>query len=278
VQRLVLQAGQQLVLIGSPPVRRWSDCIRAPSIVGKGVRPRLHLGPKDPRMPRHASHLLAAVVVLSGLFVLTPLVLTPVAHADQPDGYGPSHPFDDALKPDDGPMEPMRSKAKIIRTRHGYRFTAGQQNTHLRLSTSEGKLRFRDTRSPAWKSLPKMCSRKRVSRGISASCRIPDQRRVLLEVHPRLGDDVVDGRGLSAMFEMAVLGDQGRDVMFGGKGKDFLNGAQHHDRASGGGGKDWIRGGDARDRLRGGEASDWIVGMSGRDNILGGGGKDRVFQ
>lgn len=228
-------------------------------------------------MSRSAPRLLTAALV-AALTALSPLVPAAPVHADQPAGYGPTHPFDDALKPDDGPVEPMRSKAKIIRTKYGYRFTAAQQNTHLRLSVVDGALRFRDPRTPAWKSLPSACSRQQVDRGVSATCRIPDQRRVLLEVHPRLGNDTVDGRGLPATFEMAVLGDQGRDTMFGGRGKDFLNGAQHRDRAVGGGGKDWIRGGSGGDRLYGGDASDWIVGMSGADRISGGAGEDRVFR
>ena len=229
-------------------------------------------------MSRRARRLAA---VATALFVspLALVALSTSAGAGQPPGYGPSDPFDDSLQPDDGPMEPMRDKAKVVRTQYGYRFTAAQQDTHLSMSVTDGRLRFRDTNTPRWKSLPRACSNQRVSPGVAATCRIPAaDDHVLLEVHPRLGDDYVDGRGLPATFEMAVLGDAGRDVMFGGRGKDFLNGAQEGDRASGGGGKDWIRGGSARDRLRGGAASDWIVGMKGRDVIIGGGGRDRTFQ
>lgn len=232
-------------------------------------------------MPR-AARRLALALVAAMLTCLLPAGLTTTAVAGQPDGYGPSDPFDDALKPDDGPVEPMRSKAKIIRTQYGYRFTAAQQNTRLRITVGNGRLRFRDTRTPAWKSLPRMCSNRRVNPGVLATCRIPGSTSAsdptLLEVHPRLGNDRVDGRGLPATFEMAVLGDAGRDTMFGGRGKDYLNGAMARDRAVGGAGKDWIRGGEKRDRLYGGKASDWIVGMKGRDLIVGGAGRDRTFQ
>ncbi len=233
-------------------------------------------------MLRPVARLAAAIVAALVLSMIPVLALSTTATADQPPGYGPSDPFDDALKPDDGPMEPMRNKAKIVRTKHGYRFTAAQQNTHLRLTLTNGRLRFRDTATRRWKSLPKVCTRKRVSPGVVATCRVPrntsKSNPTLIEVHPRLGNDFVDGRGLPARFQMAVLGDAGRDVMFGGRGKDYFTGAMGRDRVSGGGGKDWIRGGSERDRLRGGAASDWIVGMSGRDKIVGGKGRDRLFQ
>lgn len=230
------------------------------------------------RAPRPAAAL-AAALLLASAPALSPL---PAAVAGQPEGYGPSDPFDDALKKDDGPVEPMRSKAKIIRTRYGYRFTAAQQDTDLRITIGEGRLRFRDTGTPRWKSLPRSCTRLQVSPGVGASCRLPaghgPDDATLVEVHPRLGNDTVDGRGLPASVELAVLGDAGRDTLFGGRGNDYLNGAMGRDRASGGGGRDWIRGGSERDRLRGGRASDWIVGMSGRDVIIGGPGRDRTFQ
>lgn len=233
-------------------------------------------------MPRPLGRLAAAVVSVLAASTLSFVAPSPAAHADQPDGYGPSDPFDDALLPDDGPVEPMRNKAKLVRTKYGYRFTAAQQNTRLRIKVVNGRLRFRDSHTPRWKSVPRACNRQRVRRGVAASCRIPgDTSRgnpTLIEVHPRLGNDYVDGRGLPATFEMAVLGDAGRDVLFGGRGNDYLNGAQNRDRASGGGGKDWIRGGNSRDRLWGGAASDWIVGMKGRDMIKGGSGRDRIFQ
>ncbi len=221
---------------------------------------------------------LAAACVALALSVAALVAPAPSAYADQPRGYGPVDPFDDSLKADDGPMAPMRNKAKIIRTRYGYRFTAAQQNTHLRISVVEGRLQLRDTHTPRWKSLPGSCTHRRVSPGVEASCRIPaDDEHVLLEVHPRLGNDLVDGRGLPATFEMAVLGDQGRDTVFGGRGRDYVTGAQDSDRIRGGAGRDWIRGGDSRDRIWGDADSDWIVGMSGRDRIRGGGGRDHTF-
>jgi len=233
-------------------------------------------------MPRPVRRLVTAVVTALAVSPISLVAMSTSTMADQPRGYGPSDPFDDSIMPDDGPQPSVRHQAKIVRTAYGYRLIAAEQNSHLRVKVMNGRLRFRDTRVGSWKSLPPMCNRVRVSPGVAASCRIPDSTSAanptLLEIRPRLGNDYVDGRGLPATFEMAVLADAGRDTLFGGRGNDYLGGATDNDRSYGGAGRDWIRGGDGRDRLRGGADSDWIHGLSGRDSIDGGPGKDRTFQ
>ncbi len=233
-------------------------------------------------MLRHALRLVTTTVAVLAVSTTSLVALSTTATADQPPGYGPSDPFDDSIMPDDGPQESVRHQAKIARTRYGYRLIAAEQNSHLRVTLTNGRLRFRDTRVASWKSLPNACSRLRVNPGVGASCRVPDgtsaANPTLLEVRPRLGNDYVDGRGLPATFQMAVLADAGRDTLFGGRGKDYLGGATDNDRSNGGPGKDWIRGGSGRDRLFGGADSDWINGLSGRDMIRGGSGQDRTFQ
>ena len=226
--------------------------------------------------------------VLCGLAaaLATTLALTtvaPTATADQPEGYGPTHPFDDSIMPDDGPQPKVTGhQALILRTTHGYRFISGAQGARLRITVAGDRLRFRDTGLWSWKSLPDSCTKVRVSRGKAASCAIPDgasiEAPVLLEIRPRLGNDRVDGRGLPARFQMAVLADAGRDTLFGGRGHDYLGGATDNDRSYGGAGNDWIRGGDGRDRLYGGKHADWINGLSGRDRIRGGAGTDHTAQ
>jgi serralysin len=223
-----------------------------------------------------------AVAALSAI-LLSSVAVSPPATADQPDGYGPSDPFDDSIMPDDGPQPKVTGhEALILRTAYGYRFISGAQDAQLRVKVVNGRLRFRDPGVRSWKSVPGSCKRLRVSPGSAASCRIPDDAStdspLLLEIRPRLGNDRVDGRGLPARFDMAVLADAGRDTLFGGRGNDYLGGATDGDRSYGGAGKDWIRGGDGRDRLRGGLNGDWIVGMAGRDSLKGGAGKDRVFK
>lgn len=232
---------------------------------------------------RRVACAIGAALVASTTWLAAPTSAAPPGHPEtQPDGYGPSNPFDDAIKPDDGPQESVRHQAKVIRTAYGYRYLAAEQDTHLRLKVVDGRLRFRDTHVASWKSLPRTCRRQRVSPGISASCRIPDSASLadplLIDVQPRLGDDYVDGRGLPAKFEMAVLCDGGNDTVFGGRGNDYLGGAMDRDRLSGGRGKDWIRGGDGRDRIWGGRHDDWLQGLAGRDVIRGGGGDDHVAQ
>jgi serralysin len=231
---------------------------------------------------RQASGLTAAVAA-AALTVLPMVGLTTAvrADADQPAGYGPSDPFDDALMGDDGPVEPMKSQAKITRTRYGYRITAGQQNSHMTIRAVGRRLRIADTGTRQWKSLARACAAVRVRVGVAATCRVPASTRranpTLLEVHPRLGNDYINGRSLPAVFEMAVLADAGRDIVYAGSGDDFINAAQNADRVRGGGGNEWMRGGKAGDVMRGNSGRDYMVGQYGRDVIRGGSGTDRIF-
>jgi hypothetical protein len=226
----------------------------------------------------------AAAVAAAALTVLPVVALTTAtrAEADQPAGYGPSDPFDDALMGDTGPVEPMKDQAKIKRTRYGYRITAGQQSSHMTIKVVNRRLRIADTRTRHWKSLARACTAVRVPVGVAATCRVPASTRpanpTLLEVHPRLGNDYVNGRSLPAVFEMAVLADRGRDVVYGGFGNDFINAAQNADRVRGGAGNDWMRGGKAGDDMKGNSGRDYLVGQYGRDVIRGGPGTDRIFQ
>jgi serralysin len=226
---------------------------------------------------------LAVAFLTSATLSLAPmLMLATGAQAGQPEGYGPSDPFDDALMGDTGPVEPMKNQAKIVRTKYGYMLTAGQQNSHLSVTLVDGRLRFADTGTRSWKSLPGSCKAQRASRGIAATCRVPATTSAadptLLEFHPRLGNDYVGGRTLPAVFEMAVLADAGRDTVFAGHGNDFINAAQDADRAHGGAGNDWIRGGKGGDHIWGDSGNDYLVGQDGRDAIDGGTGENRIYQ
>lgn len=234
-------------------------------------------------MHRHARRMVTAVVAALATTTISLATSSTTATADQPPGIGPSHPFDDSIMPDDGPQPKVTGhQALVRRTNHGYRFISGAQGARLRVKVVNGRLRFRDTSVWSWKSLPGACKKLRVSPGSAISCRIPDGASladpVLLEIRPRLGNDRVDGRGLPARFQMAVLADAGRDRLFGGRGNDYLGGATDNDFASGGAGRDWIRGGDGRDRLFGGKHGDAVVGMAGRDVVRGGKGDDRTSQ
>jgi hypothetical protein len=195
----------------------------------------------------------------------------PVAHAD----YQPPT----ELMGDGGPVRPLKDAAMIERTEGGLRYIAGQQDSHLTVTVTNGKVRYVDTGTAELREIPSFCRRESVTTGIAALCTIPaafDQGTMFLEVWPRLGDDFVDGSTLSSRFRFWVLADAGFDTVRAGDGDDFVNGAQDNDRAWGGAGDDWIRTGIGRDRIWGEAGEDKLVGADQNDVIRGGDGNDQV--
>jgi hypothetical protein len=176
---------------------------------------------------------------------------------------------------------PLKNAAMIQKTKWGYRYISGQQNGHLTVSLSGGKLRYVDTGTRDLRKHPKSCKERHARHGIAVSCRVPagfgGARRMFLEVWPRLGNDYTSGARLPAKFRMWVLGDRGHDTFRGGAGADFFNGAQDGDVARGGGGKDWLRTGDGNDKIWGAGGNDLLVGVAGADAIHGGAGNDGVY-
>lgn len=199
--------------------------------------------------------------------------------------YGPPYDFQTELMGDGAGLSgngviPLKNQAMITRHKNGYRYRAGQQDGHLVITRVKAGLRFVDKGTRRWRSLAGACKRQRVKVGIAAVCTMPPgfskERPLLLEVWPRDGDDVTDGRTLPATIAMAVLADTGRDVTRTGAGPDFINSAQHRDRAYGGAGNDWIRGGADNDTLHGGPGHDYLVSTHGRDRLFGGRGDDKL--
>jgi Ca2+-binding RTX toxin-like protein len=184
------------------------------------------------------------------------------------------------LAPAGADVIPLKDAAMITHAGGGFRYTAGQQDTHLVVTRVAGGVRFADRGTAQLRSHPRACREQRVRVGIAAVCPVPTKvsarRPMTLEIIPRLGDDFVDSSSLSAAFEMYVLADAGRDVVRTGAGDDFVNGAQNNDRIRGGAGKDWIRTGIGNDTLTGGRGADLLVGVEGQDTIYGGGGDDEV--
>jgi serralysin len=193
-------------------------------------------------------------------------------------GAGPPYDFTTEIMHNN--VIPLKDAAMIRRTLHGYVYISGQQDNHLVVRPVKGGLRFVDTGTARWKSLPLACRKKAVKTGIAAVCRIPNgvtaSRPMLLEIWPRLGDDYVDGSRLPATIAMSVLADAGNDVVRVGAGPDFVNGAAGNDKIRGGAGDDWIRGGKGNDRIWGGPGDDDLVGIEGNDIIYGGEGDDRL--
>ncbi len=209
-----------------------------------------------------------------------PSTFTHTQPAQQPEGYGPSKPFIDKIMPWHGPVEPMKNQARIDRTDYGYRYTTGQQDNHITVTEVAGGIEFRDTATKEVKALPKGCQTRPVKVGVAVTCEVPATTSaadpMLIEIHPRLGDDHVDGRTLSARFDMSVLGDAGAERIWTGAGNDFVNGAFDRDIVRGGAGNDWIRTGTEKDDVFGGPGNDWLVGAEHRDRVYGQAGDDRV--
>lgn len=199
-----------------------------------------------------------------------------------PGTAGPPYDYPTELVGQYGVPEPLNDQAVISRTRHGYRYEAGRQRSHLVVTRTEsGALRFRDTGTARLRRIPAGCWRQRVDPGVSAVCRVPSdissRRPLLVEVWPRLGSDHVDTSALPATFATAVLGDRGNDTALLGAGPDFFNGFLGRDRVRGGGGNDWLRSGKDADRAFGGAGADQVVDSGGWDLIVGGEGTDHVW-
>jgi len=198
-------------------------------------------------------------------------------------GLGPHSPYVQEILI--GGVIPLKDKAIINRTPHGWLYRAGQQNSQLTVTMAQGRsayrLEFVDTGTQSWLWLPRRCHRLDVPQGVGASCRVnprfTPQDPMLVEIWPRLGNDRVDTSSLPALFDVSILGDQGDDVAFLGAGDDFFNGAQGSDTVRGGDGRDWLRTGLEDDSIDGGPGSDYLVGVDGDDTVDGGLGDDRIY-
>jgi Ca2+-binding RTX toxin-like protein len=166
------------------------------------------------------------------------------------------------LGPGDAKVHDIGGHALIRMSRFGYVYIAGKQSSHLRLTYMSDKfsLRYRDTHTGRVSQLPRTCRREQVEKGVSVVCVIPPRVRdhMFVQVWPRLGNDYVDGRDLPRKFRLWVLADGGRDVVYGGDGNDFVNGAMDGDRAYGGRGNDFLRGGPGANHLVGGPGHDKV--------------------
>lgn len=219
-------------------------------------------------MIRHSARY--ALALTASVAAMSAVSLTPVAHAD---------PVTE-LMGDGSTVIPLKNMAMITKTKWGLRYRAGQQDSHLTVTYSDGLVRFADTGTQKWRHLSPLCTKESVDVGVAASCRLPakyaDGKTMFIEVWPRLGDDYVDASTMPAQFRMWVLADRGDDTVMTGAGRDFINGAQDDDIAKGGDGDDWLRTGDGNDVIDGQGGDDRLVGVAGADKIHGGDGNDSV--
>jgi serralysin len=217
------------------------------------------------------------LALLAGAALATFTFTTQVAGAEEP--YGPSVPYTQILN-GQFTFVPLPDAALVERTQYGYVYKAGQQDSHLVVTEVPEGLRFHDSGTLKFASLPASCRRQAVAVGVAAVCAVPTTvttgNHMLVEVWPRLGDDYVDASSLSARFDVSVLADAGVDVVMTGAGNDFVNGAFDRDRVYGGAGNDWIRTGTGDDVLLGEAGNDKLVGSDHHDVVHGGSGNDRV--
>ena len=223
--------------------------------------------------PVHSPTLAALAVAVCAVLLLGLTAGSP-SHA-----YGPDKRYVTVLK-GQFTFVPLKNQAMISRSRSGYIYRAGQQDSRLTVTRTERGLRFHDAGTRRWHTLAKPCRKARTRVGVAAVCPVPRwasrRNAMLLQVWPRLGDDFVDTSDLGNRIDVTVLGDAGHDVALLGYGDDFFNGALGHDRSRGGEGSDWLRAGDGADVLRGGRGHDRVVGVGGNDVVKGGRGGDRV--
>src|SRR5436190_5404889 len=135
----------------------------------------------------------------------------------------------------DGPSRARFERwATITKTQNGYYYDAGQQNTSLVISRGSVGVRLADTHTDFVRSLPQACKKQRANRGIVVICRVPAsvsaKHPLTVKVFTRLGNDFVDATALPPSIELYGLADRGRDVFKGGKGDDYIQGAQNNDR------------------------------------------------
>ncbi|MFC8537448.1 calcium-binding protein [Streptomyces sp. NPDC057249] len=92
------------------------------------------------------------------------------------------------------------------------------------------------------------------------------------------GDDMVMGPGTlyggNGMDHL--MGDNGNQRMWGGRGDDMIEGYGGDDTVYAGPGDDHVMGGDGRDILFGGSGDDLVHGEGGDDFVCGGTGKDAL--
>jgi hypothetical protein len=204
-----------------------------------------------------------AIALLAGLVMAGATGGTATGATTPDPDYGPPYHYTTELMGQFGTPIPLKNMALLTRTTHGYRYRAGQQNSHLVVTESGSSIRFRDRGTRRWKSaVPRGCHRQKVRRGIAATCRVPGWvttgKPLLVEVWPRLGDE-------------------GDDTVRFGAGPDFFNGHSGTDVVDGGAGNDWIRAGLDDDLVHAGSGNDKVVGMQGADVIYGEDGDDKLY-
>ncbi|SDC09102.1 matrixin family metalloprotease [Acinetobacter boissieri] len=97
-----------------------------------------------------------------------------------------------------------------------------------------------------------------------------------LKPYLKSGDKKLYFSGSFADLGDQGYGNRGKDIIYGGKGNDFLTGSADNDHIYGGHDQDYLFGFGGDDYLYGGEGNDTISGGMGRDYIYGDEGNDKI--
>jgi len=206
---------------------------------------------------------------------------TPVAKGQPEPGTNAGPPYEFETELIIRGVVPLKNQAMLSKSKHGYLFRAGQQDSHITVTKVDGGLRFVDKGTKSWRKLTDVCKREKVQKGVAAVCPVPrgitERKPMLIEIWPRLGNDYVNTSSLPATYAVTVLGDKGQEVVHFGAGDDFFNGYTQRDIVFGGAGNDWIRPGLGNDLVDGGPGNDDVVAVEGHDTVRGGEGNDRIW-
>lgn len=88
--------------------------------------------------------------------------------------------------------------------------------------------------------------------------------------------DAVDSSG-KHLYANQIFGGAGRDYLEGGNAADYLSGGDGYDVLYGLGGNDVLKGGAGKDYIDGGEGNDSLFGDEGNDDLVGGVGSDALY-
>lgn len=95
------------------------------------------------------------------------------------------------------------------------------------------------------------------------------------EAYGRAGEDRIHGSfSIDKSYSEVLLGQNGKDFIYGHDGDDTLKGGTQRDNLIGGDGDDRIEGGNGNDILRGGDGDDELIGGDGNDEMEGNKGAD----
>ena len=96
-----------------------------------------------------------------------------------------------------------------------------------------------------------------------------------LTVNAGKGNDIINFK--KSKYKNSLNGQDGNDIIYGGKNIDKINGGNGNDKLFGYNGNDIIKAGAGNDLIDGGNGNDQIYGESGTNTLKGGAGNDKIY-